>query len=190
MRLGAPRRSATTRVSSVAATSMGKASSEVPRTTLPLARSETATAGDDALQAMPGDLIVVTYVDERHVGPEARPLVFKAKCVEGSLGGVRVTQTQISDQELRVKTQLKTASALTNIGNRYKEFGLKQHADAKYEQALRLCEEVSADARKLATETRESAKQLDVPPQNIALFRKHEAEIKNYAMGGLEFVGL
>jgi hypothetical protein len=29
-----------------------------------------------------------------------------------------------------------------------------------------------------------------VPPQNIALFRKHEAEIKKYAMGGLEFVGL
>jgi TolA-binding protein len=119
------------------------------RATLPLAQAETVVAGDDTLQALSGDLIVVTYVDERHVGPEARPLVFKAKCVEGSLGGVRVTQTLISDQELRVKTQLKTASALTNIGNRYKEFGLKQHADAKYEQALRLCEEVSADARKL-----------------------------------------
>jgi hypothetical protein len=31
---------------------------------------------------------------------------------------------------------------------------------------------------------------LDVPPANIALFRKHEAEIKHYAMGGLEWVGL
>jgi hypothetical protein len=31
---------------------------------------------------------------------------------------------------------------------------------------------------------------LDVPPANIALFRKHEAEIKQYAMGGLEWVGL
>ena len=31
---------------------------------------------------------------------------------------------------------------------------------------------------------------IDVPPANIALFRKHEAEIKQYAMGGLEWVGL
>jgi hypothetical protein len=29
-----------------------------------------------------------------------------------------------------------------------------------------------------------------VPPANITLFRKHEAEIKQYAMGGLEWVGL
>jgi hypothetical protein len=31
---------------------------------------------------------------------------------------------------------------------------------------------------------------LDVPPANIALFRKYETEIKQYAMGGLEWVGL
>ncbi|HEU0105475.1 MAG TPA: hypothetical protein VFT38_04845 [Vicinamibacteria bacterium] len=35
-----------------------------------------------------------------------------------------------------------------------------------------------------------SAPTLDVPPANLALFRKHEAEIKQYAMGGLEWVGL
>ena len=29
-----------------------------------------------------------------------------------------------------------------------------------------------------------------VPPANLALFRKYEAEIKQYAMGGLEWVGL
>jgi len=31
---------------------------------------------------------------------------------------------------------------------------------------------------------------LDVPKANIDLFRKHEAEIKKYAMGGLEMIGL
>jgi hypothetical protein len=31
---------------------------------------------------------------------------------------------------------------------------------------------------------------MDVPKENIALFRKYEAEIKRYAMGGLEFIGL
>lgn len=29
-----------------------------------------------------------------------------------------------------------------------------------------------------------------VPPENIALFRKYEADIKKYAMGGLEWIGL
>jgi hypothetical protein len=31
---------------------------------------------------------------------------------------------------------------------------------------------------------------LSVPPANVALFRKHEADITKYAMGGLEWVGL
>jgi hypothetical protein len=36
----------------------------------------------------------------------------------------------------------------------------------------------------------EAVPTIEVPPANIALFRKHEAEIKQYAMGGLEWVGL
>ncbi|HUG55417.1 MAG TPA: hypothetical protein VMR21_17560 [Vicinamibacteria bacterium] len=47
-----------------------------------------------------------------------------------------------------------------------------------------------ADARRAGVEARESARELDVPPANIALFRKYEGEIKKYAMGGLEWVGL
>jgi hypothetical protein len=31
---------------------------------------------------------------------------------------------------------------------------------------------------------------MDVPPANIALFQKYEAEIKKYAMAGLEWIGL
>ena len=46
------------------------------------------------------------------------------------------------------------------------------------------------DLDKQAAAARESAKQLDAPPQNIALFRKYETEIKKYAMGGLEWLGL
>ena len=36
----------------------------------------------------------------------------------------------------------------------------------------------------------QTAPGFEVPPANIELFRKHEAEIKQYAMGGLEWVGL
>jgi TolA-binding protein len=114
-----------------------------------LANAEQAVPGDDTLQAVPGDMIHVTYQDERNRSDEARQIVTKVRCVEGNLGGVRVTRAQISDQELRVKTQLKTAEALTNIGNRYKEFGLQRNATDKYEQALLVCEEISEEAARL-----------------------------------------
>jgi hypothetical protein len=46
------------------------------------------------------------------------------------------------------------------------------------------------ELRETAEKTRENARDMDVPPANIALFRKYEAEIKKYAMGGLEWIGL
>ena len=46
------------------------------------------------------------------------------------------------------------------------------------------------DLRKATEEARENAKDMDVPKENIALFKKYEAEIKKYAMGGLEWIGL
>jgi hypothetical protein len=39
-------------------------------------------------------------------------------------------------------------------------------------------------------ETGENAADMDVPEANIALFRKYEAELKQYAMAGLEWIGL
>ncbi len=36
----------------------------------------------------------------------------------------------------------------------------------------------------------EAAKALDVPKANVELFRKHETELKKYAMAGLEMIGL
>ena len=50
---------------------------------------------------------------------------------------------------------MKTASALTNIGNRYKEFGLKAKAHDKYGQALMVAEEIMDEARKLGGRTLE-----------------------------------
>ncbi len=123
--------------------------SGVFRVTLPLMKADEVVSTDDTLQALPGDVVRVSYIDQKNTGLEARTAIFDAKCIEGNLGGVRVTKAMISDRELRVQTQLKTAHALTNIGNRYKEFGLKKNADAKYEQALDLCEEIMAEAQKL-----------------------------------------
>jgi len=62
---------------------------------------------------------------------------------------VRVTRTQINDAELALKTKLKTASALTQIGNQYRDFGLDAKAKLKYEEALGVCEEIAENARKI-----------------------------------------
>jgi tetratricopeptide (TPR) repeat protein len=127
----------------------GSIHSGVFRATFLLVKADTVVAGNDVLEAMPNDLVRVTYIDERSSADGSRTVRSAARAVEGNLGGVRVTRAQISDQELRIQTQLKTASALTNIGNRYKEFGLKKNADSKYSQALKVCEEITEDATKL-----------------------------------------
>ena len=111
-----------------------------------------ATEGrDDAavLEALPGDIVRLTFIDELHTGSEARTVTAEARCIEGNIGGVRVTKAEISDEQLRLQTRLKTASALTEIGNRYKEFGLHDNAQAKYEEALQVCEEIVDAARGL-----------------------------------------
>jgi len=123
--------------------------SGVFRSAVPLVRAKEVVAGDAILQAMPGDLVRVNYRDERNTSEGLLLVKGEARCIEGNLGGVRVTRTEISDRELRVRTRLKTAHALTNIATRYKEFGLKRNADAKYGSALVLCEEIMTEARQL-----------------------------------------
>lgn len=123
--------------------------SGVFRVTVALMKADEVVSTDEILQALPGDFVRLAYADAKNSTAEARTVTFDAKAIEGNLGGVRVTKALISDRELRVQTQLKTAHALTNIGNRYKEFGLKKNADAKYEQALDLCDEIMSEATKL-----------------------------------------
>jgi hypothetical protein len=65
------------------------------------------------------------------------------------------------------------------------------------EAAAELSEEtrkaVGDGAEQLERQSREvhdRARDMDVPPANIALFQKYEADIKKYAMSGLEWIGL
>lgn len=127
----------------------GTIHSGIFRIIVPLSSKGEPTQGDDTLQAIPGDVVRVTYIDDKHSGDGIRNVIAQVRCLEGNLGGVRVTRAQISDQELRIKTQLGTADALTNIGSRYKEFGLQKNANDKYAQALQVCEDISEDAQKL-----------------------------------------
>lgn len=106
-------------------------------------------ADDPKLQCQPGDQLRLVYEDEINQSGKPRTLVAVASCVEGNLGEVRVTKPAISDQTLRLKTQLETASALTKIGTHYQEFGLSAKATAKYEEALLVVEAVVVEAGKI-----------------------------------------
>ncbi|MBC8876891.1 MAG: tetratricopeptide repeat protein [Planctomycetes bacterium] len=123
--------------------------SGVFRAVVTLEKAEEVVEGDSILQAQPGDMVRIVYIDERHRGEGVNQVHYDARCLEGNIGGVRVTRAVITDEELRIQTKLKTASALTNIGNRYKEFGLKENAQKKYDQALDVCGEIMGEARKL-----------------------------------------
>jgi hypothetical protein len=57
-------------------------------------------------------------------------------------------------------------------------------------EAARAVREGLEQLQKQAGQVRESARDMDVPPANIALFQKYEADIKKYAMNGLEWIGL
>ena len=66
-----------------------------------------------------------------------------------------------------------------------------QHAAAEQaKEAEKSIEEGQQQLGRAGEEAREGASALDVPPANIELFKKYEAEIKKYAMGGLEWIGL
>ena len=119
------------------------------RGTIPVDQTDEVVPKDAKLQAMAGDFVRVSYLDKLNITSGPRDLSTRAKCVEGNLGGVRVTRTQITNAELELKTKLKTASALTQIGTQYRDFGLDDKAQLKYREALGVAEEVVESARKL-----------------------------------------
>jgi TolA-binding protein len=111
--------------------------------------NQTDTKSDQKLQALPSDFVRVIYQDKLNVSDDERKVISSAKCIEGNVGGVRVTKTRIDDEELRLRTELKTAAALAEIGNHYKEFGLADKAKSKYKEAIAVGEETAKSARKL-----------------------------------------
>lgn len=104
---------------------------------------------EGVLTGEPGQTIRLVYRDDRNLGDSTIVRTAETRIIEGNLGEVRVTRTDISDEELRLKTQLRTASALTEVGNYYKEFGLNEKADLKYTEALDVCEKIHLQAREV-----------------------------------------
>jgi hypothetical protein len=58
------------------------------------------------------------------------------------------------------------------------------------EEAKQQLRDAAREARARATEAKQSMQGLEAPPENVALFRKYQDEIQQYAMSGLELLGL
>jgi len=119
------------------------------RGSMPVRQSDQVVEGDSLLQALPGDVVLIEYADVLNITDAAKQLSASAVCIEGSLGDVRVAKALISDEDLRLRTQLKTSKALTQIGNHYKEFGLEDPARIKFQEALEMVEEATAQASEI-----------------------------------------
>jgi hypothetical protein len=77
------------------------------------------------------------------------------------------------------------AEAVKQIGDAAQQ--LEKQASA---QGVPSASSGAKSARETASELTKSAEGLAVPAANIALFRKHEADIQKYAMSGLALLGL
>ena len=111
-------------------------------------RTSVLIGGDQGFPAEPGQWLRLVYLDEEHLGEGTRECVAEARVIEGNLGDMRVSRPDITDEQLRLKTRLRTASALTKVGGQYDDFGLHEQAMSKYREALQECEALLGDARK------------------------------------------
>ena len=71
--------------------------SGVFRATVSVVRDE-KSVGDTILQALPGDEVRITYEDQLNTGEGVATVAAKGRCLEGNIGGVRVTRVLISDE--------------------------------------------------------------------------------------------
>ena len=111
-------------------------------------RTSILIGGEGGLTAEPGQRLRLVYQDKQHLGEGTRECVAEARVIEGNLGDMRVSRPDITDEQLRLQTRLRTASALTKVGGQYDDFGLHEQAMTKYREALVECESMLGDARK------------------------------------------
>jgi hypothetical protein len=87
----------------------------------------------------------------------------------------------------------KTVTEATDDANRQAIEQMKKAAERAAEQSPGMKDALDKQVGALeehADAAHEAAVAADVPPQNVALFRKYEADLKKYAMSGLEWIGL
>ena len=97
--------------------------------------------------------------------------------------------------EIARQTGGKTASEAAEAGYEQMNEAMRQMQEQSKDlppEQRKALEEAASQAQSGApsAEDRASLRQLDAPKANVELFRRYEADIKKYAMGGLELLGL
>ncbi len=90
------------------------------------------------------------------------------------------------------KASGKSAAEAAAEGTEQAAEGMEKTADDTDmpEEARRALRDAAERVRSGGGEIQEQLKALDVPKENVELFRKYEREIQKYAMTGLEWIGL
>jgi hypothetical protein len=112
-----------------------------------------------------------------------------ASAVAGSTGGKTPSEAASQMYDQAAQAMEKMAAEARRAQQQAKAQGDEQAEEAA-EEGQEDVEDGAEELRKQAAEARERAQDMDVPAANIALFRKYEPQIKQYAMGGLEWIGL
>jgi len=97
--------------------------------------------------------------------------------------------------EIARQTGGKTASEAAEAGYEQMNEAMRQMQEQSKDlppEQRKALEEAASQAQSGApsAEDRASLRQLDAPKANVELFRRYEADIKKYAMGGLELLGM
>jgi hypothetical protein len=104
-------------------------------------------------------------------------------------GGKSVSEAAGQAYDQAAKAMAEAAEQARKATAQAERSGNEAAEDAA-EEAQEEVAEGAEELRREAADARERSKDMDVPPANIALFQKYEAQLKQYAMGGLEWIGL
>lgn len=109
--------------------------------------------------------------------------------VAKSTGGKSVSQAA-GDMYTKAAESLEKAAQAAKAAEEGADKAGDEGSEEAAEETKDQAREQAKEMRRQAEQAQEQARDLDVPPPNIALFQKYEADIKKYAMGGLELIGL
>jgi len=101
------------------------------------AKNQAADAGDALLTAVTGDEILVTYLDQRHIGGESPREVTASIIVAGEIENrPMATQYVVADPVVRAKKNAVEATAYLELGRIFKSMGLSKGAAERCDQGL------------------------------------------------------
>jgi TolA-binding protein len=117
-----------------------------------------ATPTDETLSCAVGDEIIVTYIDEKHIGGVSPRLLQATIQVSGEIDNrPRATQDVVPDAVLRARKNLVEAAAYLELARIFKSMGLMKGAKTKSAEGIERVESVILTTSPIPSELKEQA---------------------------------